>query len=215
MFLGRQQEIALLEREYDRSRPSLIVLRGRRRVGKSTLLLRSLRDRPAVYFQASRLTSTDNLIFLQEAITASLGTDPVLDGLNTWPSVLAYLAERATQLPGLTVVLDEFPYLADAEPALPSLIQAAWDRIQGAGQPINLVLCGSSISFMSELLAERNPLHGRQTLDVALAPLSYREAGERFSGWSLDERLKAYAVFGGMPYYLALCDPALTLRQNV
>ena len=215
MFLGRRQELALLSREYGRSRPSLIVMRGRRRVGKSTLLLHSLTDRPAVYFQASRLTSADNLAFLREAIAASFGPDPVLAGLTTWPSVLAYLAQQARHHPGLVIVLDEFPYLADAEPALPSLIQAAWDRIQTEVVPITLVLCGSSVSFMSELLAERNPLHGRQTLDLNLEPLSYREAGEYFATWSLEERLRAYGVFGGMPYYLALCDPAMTLRQNI
>ena len=54
MFLGRRQELALLSREYDRPRPSLIVMRGRRRVGKSTLLLHTLKDRPAVYFQIGR-----------------------------------------------------------------------------------------------------------------------------------------------------------------
>ena len=215
MFLGRRQELALLSREYDQPRPSLIVMRGRRRVGKSTLLLHTLKDRPSVYFQASRLTSTDNLAFLRETIASSLGADPVLDGLMTWPSVLAYLAGQARHHPGLVVVLDEFPYLADAEPALPSLIQAAWDRIQAESVPITLVLCGSSVSFMAELLAERNPLHGRQTLDLNLEPLSYREAGERFERWPLDERLRAYGVFGGMPYYLALCDPAMTLRQNI
>jgi uncharacterized protein len=193
----------------------LVVVRGRRRVGKSTLLIRSLDGRPAIYFQASRLTSADNLIFLRQAIAASLGENAVLDGLRTWPSVLAYLADQARVRPGLTLVLDEFPYLVDAEPALPSLIQAAWDRVQSEGQPLNLVLCGSSISFMSSLLAERNPLHGRQTLDLTLAPLSYREAAARFPDWPLDERLTAYGIFGGMPYYLALCDPALSLRQNV
>nr|WP_246581021.1 ATP-binding protein [Deinococcus aestuarii] len=213
--MGRRQELTLLEREYGRPRPSLIVVRGRRRVGKSTLLLHSLRDRPSVYYQASRLTAADNLALFRQAVVTALGDDPVLAGLSTWPALLAYLAEQARTRPGLTVVLDEFPYLADAEPALPSLIQGAWDRIQATGLPLKLVLCGSSISFMAELLAERNPLHGRQTLDIDLAPLSYREAGERFGDWPLDERLKAYGVFGGMPYYLALCDPTRTLQQNV
>lgn len=215
MFLGRSQELAALRAEYARPRPSLILLRGRRRVGKSTLLLRSLSAQPHVYYQASRLTASENLILLRQTVREVLGDDPVLDGLGTWTATLLQLARMSLQQPGLTLVLDEFPYLCDGKPALPSLVQQVWDRVQAETLPFNLVLCGSSVAFMGELLAERNPLHGRQTLSLDLAPLSYREAAGRFPEWSLDDCVRAYAIFGGMPYYLALCEPDLPLKANV
>lgn len=214
MFLGRQQELTALHTEYDRSRPSLILIRGRRRVGKSTLILESLRDRPHLYYQANRLTSSENLGLLRQTVRDTLGPDPVLDGLTTWASLLLYLARLSSQRPGLTLVLDEFPYLCDADNALPSIVQQVWDRVQQENLPFNLILCGSSVAFMSELLAERNPLHGRQTLSLDLPPLSYREAGQRFPDWSLADRVYAFAIFGGMPYYLALCDPEVSLKEN-
>ncbi|WP_135230368.1 ATP-binding protein [Deinococcus fonticola] len=215
MFLGRLQELSALQAEYARSRPSLILVRGRRRVGKSTLILKSLEGRPHIYYQANRLTSSENLSLLRQTVREVLGDDPVLDGLNSWAAVLLYLARLSVSRPGLTLVLDEFPYLCDGDAALPSIVQQVWDRVQAESLSFNLVLCGSSIAFMGELLAERNPLHGRQTFSLDLPPLSYREASERFPDWSLSDRAYAFAVFGGMPYYLALCEPQESLKENV
>jgi uncharacterized protein len=214
-FVGRTQEIDLLHREYKRKRPSLIVIYGRRRVGKSTLILESLKNRKFVYYQASTLTDTDNLDLFKRTLINSIGADPVLEGLNDWPSVLGWLERHAQQHPGFTVVLDEFPYLCEAQPALPSLVQAAWDRIHANGVQLNLVLCGSKIAFMENLLAERNPLRGRQTIELDLEPLPYRDAALGLPDWSVDECIKACCLLGGMPYYLSLIDSELTLEENL
>jgi uncharacterized protein len=215
MFVGRVQELQILGREYNRSRPSLIVVLGRRRVGKSTLLLKSMEGRPHIYYQATKLTDSDNQMLFKQAIAAELGSDPLLDSLNDWAGIWSYLQQVAAQRPGLTVILDEFPYLCEAQPGLPSILQSAWDRIQAQATPLNLVLCGSKISFMEELLAERNPLRGRQTIELDLAPLPYRDAVCCFPDWSPIEKLYAYGVFGGMPYYLSLCDPSAPLAVNI
>ena len=106
-------------------RPSLIVFYGRRRVGKSTLILESLSGKRIVYHQASRLTDPDNLSLFKRSLETELGADPILSSLNDWTGVLAYLETLARIQPGLTVVLDEFPYLCEAQPALPSLVQTA------------------------------------------------------------------------------------------
>jgi uncharacterized protein len=216
MFVGRIQELEILHREYDRSRPSLLVVLGRRRVGKSTLLLKSVESRQHIYYQASKLTDLDNQILFKQVIKAELGSDPILDSLNDWDGLFSYLQQVAeNKRPGLTVILDEFPYLCEAQPGLPSILQRAWDRIQAKASPINLVLCGSKISFMEELLAERNPLRGRQTVELDVAPLTYRDAASCFPNWSPIEQLYAYGVFGGMPYYLSLCDPSVSLSTNI
>jgi hypothetical protein len=217
-FIGRTREIELLQNEYQRQRPSLIVVYGRRRVGKSTLLIKSLQGiQPTVYYQASRLTNSDNLELLkkalQEQLELSATQKTVLSGLPDWTTLLAFLQELAGQ--GLTLVLDEFPYLCEAYPALPSVLQVAWDRIRAANTPIKLVLCGSSIAFMEELLAERNPLRGRQTVDLNLPPLTYREVGQALPDYSLEDRLIAYGIWGGLPYYLSLLNPHASLLQNL
>ena len=215
-FIGRDGEIAALREEFDRSRPSLVVVLGRRRVGKSTLLTKSGEGRTAVYYQATRATASSNIGFLKDAIAQVLGGDPLLDSLSDWSGILAYCESVATaRFPGLVLMLDEFPYLCDADPALPSVFQKFWDRVRANNAPLNLVLCGSKISFMEGLLSEKSPLHGRQTLRLDVAPLPYRETARFFPGYADEECLMAYSVFGGIPYYLDLCDPALTPADNV
>lgn len=215
-FIGREQELRALAREFERPRPSLIVVYGRRRVGKSTLLVHATTDRPSVYYQASKIATSENIALFKREAARVLGESRILDSVSDWLGLLSYLAEAARkEHAGLTVVLDEFPYLCETEPGLPSLVQKLWDEVRGGETSLKLVLCGSKISFMEELLAERNPLHGRQTLELDVGPLSFREAAQFFPGWSPDDQLYAYGVFGGVPYYLDLCDPGVSLEENV
>lgn len=215
-FIGRSRELAILERELTRPGPSLVVVYGRRRVGKSTLLLRALAGKPHVYFQATRVADRDGQALFRQQVERSIGRDPVLTGLVGWEAILAHLRRLAeTTHPGLTVVLDEFPYLCEANDALPSIVQKVWDEVRASRSPLHLVLCGSAVSFMEDLLAERNPLHGRQSAQLDVATLSYRDAASFFPRWSAEDRLRAFGVFGGMPYYLSLCDSERSLTDNI
>lgn len=215
-FVGREREIQAIRRELDRSRPSVLVLRGRRRVGKSRLLLEATRDRPTIYYQATRIAESMSLALFKAEISRVLGADPLLDSLSDWLGVLTFVERAAVErIPGLTIVLDEFPYLCETDPSLPSVLQKFCDGVRERGIPMNVVLCGSKISFMEELLGEKNPLHGRQTLELDLGPLTYRETAAFFPEWSRDERLRAYGILGGIPYYLNLCDPSFTLDENI
>jgi hypothetical protein len=215
-FIGREQELASLREELDRERPSLLIVYGRRRVGKSTLLARAIADRDAIYYQATQVLGSMNLKLLKEEVARVLDApDPILDGVEHWEALLTYIGRLASERSGLTLVLDEFPYLCETVDALPSIVQKVFDQLSQRGIPFNLILCGSQIAFMEELLGERNPLRGRQTYELDLPPLTYREASRFFPNWSPEERLAAYGVFGGMPYYLQLCEPSRSLRENV
>ncbi len=215
-FVGRQRELTALNRELERDQPSVVMVFGRRRVGKSRLLFEATQERPTIYYQATRIAGSLSLALFKEQVEKTLSGDPVLDGLSDWLGLLSYLERAAAgRVPGLTVVLDEFPYLCDSDPSLPSVLQKFCDGLRGRGTPMNLVLCGSQISFMEELLAEKNPMHGRQTWELDLAPLPFRDASQFFPGWSPEDRLRAYGIFGGIPYYLGLCDPSESLQSNV
>jgi AAA+ ATPase superfamily predicted ATPase len=148
-------------------------------------------------------------------IARALGTDELLQGIVEWLALLHYLARTAERHPGLVIVLDEFPYLADADPALPSTLQKFWDS--GAPRTGNLkrLLCGSMISHMEELLAERNPLYGRKTLALDLAPLSFRDASQFVARCKAEDKLVTAGVFGGIPFYLQLLDQGATLQNNI
>jgi len=123
-FIGRTRELATLTREFDRSRPALVVLYGRRRVGKSTLLLHAMGKRPHIYYQATRVADPDAQALFRQHAAAMLGHDQLLPNVSGWEGLFRYLHQRAqTTHPGLILVLDEFPYLCDAAPALPSIVQ--------------------------------------------------------------------------------------------
>lgn len=215
-FIGRTREISLLRDELERDRHSLIIVYGRRRVGKSTLLAQVTAERDTIFYQATQVLGSMNLDLLKEEVQRTLdGPDPVLAGIEHWEALLSYIAQLAAQRPGLTLVIDEFPYICESVAALPSIVQKVCDRVREGGIEFNLILCGSQISFMEDLLGERNPLRGRQTQEIELGPLSYREAAQFFPKWPGKYRLAAYGVFGGMPYYLQLCNPDRSLRENI
>jgi len=122
--------------------------------------------------------------------------------------------ERALDKP-LTLVLDEFQHLVDADRSLASVIQRLWDTEIQESQ-LKIVLCGSYVSFMEkEVLGVRNPLFGRRTGQLLLRPLAYREAARFFPGWAPEARMSAVGVLGGVPAYLQSFDTALDLERNV
>ncbi|HZV04733.1 MAG TPA: ATP-binding protein [Gemmataceae bacterium] len=215
MFIGRKSELASLAEEFGAARPSLVIIYGRRRVGKSELIREAAQQRPHVIYQATRVASSLNLEACKTEVARSLGDDPLLAGIGDWLSLLHYLARSAERVKGLTFALDEFPYLSDAEPALQSVIQKFWDSDAPRSGNLKLVLCGSMIAHMEDLLAERNPLYGRKTMTMDLRQLSVRDAQQFFPRYTPEDRLMAYAVFGGVPYYLQLCDPDATLEDNI
>ncbi|PWB80930.1 MAG: ATP-binding protein, partial [Methylocystaceae bacterium] len=215
-FVGRRRELALIEAELAKSKMSLIIAYGRRRVGKSRLLREATKDRTRVLYQATRVTSGLNLESFKREIAGSLGGSPVLEGLSDWEPVFHYLADCAANAhPGLTVVIDEFPYIADADRALPSILQRFIDSGAPQRGNLKLILCGSAISQMEELFVERSPLYGRKTMTLAVKPLPLRDATRFFPDYGVEDKLKAYAVFGGIPFYLQLCDRDVSLRDNI
>ncbi len=132
MFVGRVRELARLREEFAADRPSLLVVFGRRRVGKSELLRKVTRNIPHVMYQATRVSSSLNLEALKAEVARSLGADDLLQGLGDWLGVLTYLARKSEAAPGLVVVLDEFPYLADVDSALPSWCRNSGTRVRPA-----------------------------------------------------------------------------------
>lgn len=214
-FIGRKQDLAVLEREFDARRASLIILYGRRRIGKSTLIQQASLNRQAIYFQATLVDDSLNLAAFKEEISRSLGGDPVLDGISDWLGILHYVAKRAEQSKGLILALDEFPYLVGGNPALPSIVQKFWDSKVAESGALKIVLCGSLIAQMEELLAERNPLFGRKTLAREILPMSLREASEFVPHWDPADQISLFSILGGIPYYLGMCDPSQSLAENV
>ncbi|WP_245657222.1 AAA family ATPase [Herbidospora mongoliensis] len=202
-MFDRDREWAALTRFATDDQPSatLGVVSGRRRQGKSFLLESLCQELGGFYFSAQEATDTESLAVIGAALTEFL--DPIVPFTpQSWPAVFDVLLRAGRGRP-IPVVIDEFPYLARANAALPSMIQAAYAprRAERVESRTRLLLCGSAMSFMGGLLSGNAPLRGRASLDLPVATLDFRLAA-RF--WGIDDprlALLVHAVVGGTPAY--------------
>ncbi|NSW58595.1 MAG: ATP-binding protein [Armatimonadetes bacterium] len=213
-FIDRVSELAFLDDLAARPGGQLYVLYGRRRVGKTALLREFCRSRPHIYFQAAQVPDSDNLSQFHAAAADALEESVLRSArFESWEALLGYLARQARER--LVVVLDEFPYLCEADPGLPSRIQRFWDH-QGQQSHLMLALSGSAVSFMENaVLARTSPLFGRRTGQQELVPLPLSAAAQFFPDWSPTDQFRAYGCLGGMPMYLAQFDPRYSFAENV
>ncbi|SFK65773.1 hypothetical protein SAMN04487950_0430 [Halogranum rubrum] len=175
----------------------MIIIFGRRRLGKTELVRQSLSDRDdTVLYQA---TETTPQVQLDEFVDVASESFPGISRIKAeWESLLGYLTEQDA-----IVVLDEFPYLIDADGSLPSVIQRLWDQ-ELRDTAATLILIGSSISMMEEAtLLGNSPLYGRFTEKIDLQQLDFDAACEFFPDtYTPEEQVLVWSVFGGTPYYL-------------
>ncbi|WP_312911834.1 ATP-binding protein [Natronosalvus caseinilyticus] len=205
-FVNREVELSRLRGSYESDDAEMIVIFGRRRLGKTQLVQHSLADRDdAVIFQATETTAQ---IQLDEFVDVASEAFPSITQIRqNWEALLGYLGDQ-----GGVVVLDEFPYLIDADESLPSVIQRLWDQ-QFQNTSGTLILIGSSISMMEEAtLLGNSPLYGRFTERLDLRPLDFAAAQEFIPDeYSPEERIFVWGTFGGTPYYLDGIDLNQTL----
>lgn len=219
-FINRAEELTRIRAVLTSRRPELYIVYGRRGVGKSTLLKEALANHHHLYYQATTQLLPQQLedltaafrAFAPEAIVG--GTLASLD--HFLAAIEQYALGHADQ--PTVIVLDELPYLAHAEPAAPSIIQRWWDRVRQAGHftHLTLFLLGSVVSWMErETLSEHGPLHNRRTGQLKLGPLDYVDAARFYPRYSPIERVRAYAIWGGLPSYLDEMDPTRPIWDNV
>ena len=219
--LDKPPDVADRIREWDTLRalwlsptPELAFVLGRRRVGKSYLLGRFAREVGGLYYQATRRTEAEQLARLSLAVGERFADDALRQGVSfpDWEALLEYLARRAGDAPFL-FVLDEFPYLSDAAPALASILQLWWDHRWPATR-IKLVLSGSHITAMRRLEAADQPLYGRRTRRMVFAPFAPEDVNAFVPTYEATDTLMTYGLVGGLPGHLSLLDPTLDLADN-
>lgn len=209
-FVDRDREVEALRSRYESGDPELVVVYGRRRVGKSELVRHSLAGREdAVYYQARE---TSPKLQVRRFIETAAEVAPEISRVREeWEPVLDHLGEDRR-----IIVVDEFPYLVEADASVPSTFQRAWD-LHLSETACTLVLVGSALSVMEEkVLAGSSPLYGRRTMSLDLAPLTLGEARPLLpSDWDAPSLVRAWSVFGGMPHYLRAIDRSRSLLENV
>lgn len=216
-FIDRHIERATLDEAWKSGKPELVVLHGRRRVGKSVLLGRFATRKPIAYYVAAQQLERDQLADLGRALgplsTGFRGGRPPRLAFTDWDELLAVVADAAASR-RIGLILDEFPYLVDANPALPSLIQRWWDRV-GSQSDLVLILAGSHQAIMQRLVSSDGALYGRQTRRLHLQPFDYFHAARFVPKWSTEDRIRLYAIAGGIPDYLEEFDETRSLRNEL
>lgn len=216
----RDQEWADLAEFAGSSLPGLrlAVVYGRRRQGKSYLLRRLADATGGLYHLATEQAEAISLRRFGDSLASWAGLSAGTFGFGSWERALETATEVMTAAPSLgappLLVIDEFPYLAQETPGLPSIVQGLYDRLgPGAGTrsvPFRLILCGSAISVMADLLSGTKALRGRGALELRIHPFGYRNA-RRY--WGIGNPAAAFAhnaVVGGTPGYRELVpDPAV------
>lgn len=219
-LIGRDQELADLDSAWTRAEsgvPQLAVVWGRRRVGKTFLLTRFAAAKRAVYFTATRQDSSERqLARLTDRIREQLG-DEVEDLLaapfQDWEPALRFLARLAEAAP-LLVVIDEAPRLLASQPDFADLVSAVWEN-RVRGQQMMLVLTGSAVSVMEQMLGAQGGLHRRAALELRLDPFAVRQARAFLPDIPAADFLAAYAVCGGYPLHLDHWDQSSDVETNL
>ena len=203
-FVDREQEMETLQSEYEREGSALVVLYGRRRVGKTTLISEFIKGKKALFFLASEEAEAQNRNAFREKVAEFIDSALLRSAdIKSWDVLFKAIMETNFDSKPV-IVLDEFQYLGKANPAFPSIFQRIWEEIL-KDRSVMVILCGSLISMMeSQTLAYGSPLYGRRTAQIRLKQIPFGYYHEFFPGKSRRELIEMYAVTGGVPKYIEL-----------
>jgi len=215
IIVNREQELERLHRLLQKGQPQLVLMYGRRRVGKTHLLTRAWEEPRSFYFTASETTPEQNRQALLAAFAAWSGEPIHTEDYPTWRTAFRLLLDHASPDP-LVVTIDEFQYLGESTNdvnAVASELNAAWESRRPV-RPLVFVLAGSAVRTLERLSDGGSPLYGRFAWQCQLRPFGYWYAGELAGFESPRDRAYAYGLFGGTPRYLAAIDASRTVAQN-
>ena len=198
MFVNRKDELALLEKLYRSGKKEVLIIYGRRRVGKTELVKRFIGNKPAIYFLADRdgLKANARRFYLETAEKLGLPAVEVDDFRKAFELIKLKAPER------LVVVIDEFSYLMLSDKNTPAVFQHVVDEI--LDDRFFLILTGSLVGLMESLMGYNNPLYGRRTSQLKLKPLNFFHVAEYFRNRPLETVVRIYSVTGGVPMYFRL-----------
>jgi hypothetical protein len=215
LFANRKQELQFLEQHYKTQTAELIIIYGRRRVGKTELALQFSKNKPHLYFLADRRPETELIQELKQRMSLYLKNESFAKlAIKAWVELFQEFT-KWNKTPHTTIIIDEFPTLIETNHAIPSIFQKIWDQNLKNTNTM-LILLGSSIATMeTEVLNYKSPLYGRRTAQWKLAPLKILHLKPFFPNYNAEALMCVYACLGGVPAYLQKFNPQQDFWQNV
>ncbi len=212
-FIGRKNELHTLNTEYNRN-SSFVVIYGRRRVGKTTLIKEFLKNKTAFYYLATEELESQSMKRLANVIARTtkntlLQKIEFTDWLDLFQLIADYKPEEKKVL-----VIDEFPYLVRTNSAFPSILQNAWDEFLKDSN-VMLILSGSLIGMMQKhVLSYDSPLYGRRTAQMRLTPLPFTSIYET-QNLPFEQAVEQFSLTGGVPKYLEFFEDGRPLEEQL
>lgn len=213
-FIGRTKEQEKLLAQLSSPIQNAALLYGRRRVGKSELILHTMRqasDARTIYYECRQTTTENNTKNLSEVIAEAFDMPPL--AFSDIEAALRFVFDRATG-EKIVLAIDEYPYLRDVVKGMDSILQVLLDEYRDRSH-LSLILCGSYVEVMKSLLERDNPLYGRIDLKINLQPMDYYESAQFYPERSCEDKVRLFSVFGGIPYYNRLIDKNVSVRENL
>lgn len=216
MFIGREAELKFLEDKYNAAGGQLVVLYGRRRVGKTETLKHFCKGKPHVFYSCTQCTDQTQLSkFSARMLKENIPARQYISSFPDWEKAFRSIADLPFGDSKKLVVIDEFPYMCGRNESIPSILQNLWDELF-KDENVMIILCGSAMSFIEkELLAEKNPLYGRATGIYKMNQMGFYDAIRFFPNYSPKDKVLVYSILGGIPHYLNQFDPKLNIAENV
>lgn len=216
MFIGRKQELQFLEDKYNSKGGQLIVLYGRRRVGKTETLREFCKGKKHIFYSCREVSDRLQLrSFSEKLLKENIPAASYIKEFADWETALKSVLDLPYGDEKKLLIIDEFPYMCRGNESIPSVLQNLWDELF-KDENVMIVLCGSAMSFIEkELLAEKNPLYGRATGIYKMEAMSFYDAVQFFPNYSDRDKIIAYSILGGIPHYLRQFDADLPLEENI
>lgn len=201
-FVNRAKKLDTLEKQYHSDESSLVIVYGRRRVGKTALITEFLkRHSDSLYFLAAEESEMQNLNYFKTQVAEFTGNELLKTATVDWVTIFKTLVEYKTETKKI-IVLDEFQYIGQSNSAFPSVMQKIWNALLKDAD-VMLILCGSLVALMkSQILDCSSPLYSRRTARIKLKQIPFSHYHEFFEGRENNELLPFYAVTGGVPKYI-------------
>ena len=208
MFIGRNKERQYLKQVFDKTSFEFGIVHGRIRVGKTTLLKESIKDRKAIYFLAQQANIKTNLEIFSKLYGQYKGVGQIIyDSFND-------LFESIFKENELIVVIDEFTYLSEIDQSFESMLQGLIDEYKDTST-IKLVISGSEVGMFENLFAHSRPLFNRHTFNLHLKECDYFESSLYYPSFTNKDKIRAYAIFGGLPFYLSQINDKISIKENI
>ena len=214
-FINRERELNALNEQYYKETASFIVIYGRRRIGKTTLIKEFIKDKKALYFLANEENEAISMKRFTEALSDYTGQEYLKNAaFKSWNDLFEVFL-KYDQKEKKLLIIDELPYMVGTNPAFPSILQWVWDAWFG-NKNIMLILCGSLINMMEKFtLNYGSPLYGRRTGQIKLKQIDFTHYHKFYENMSYRDLVEHYAVTGGVPKYIELFDGRKNIFEEI